>query len=80
MSDQLYLNGFVLAKSSYVKVRNVYLDVGTTVATFNELLTSAAIKNAWMFYLNTSSLAKQSFDSSQVSVSMIDQNLYYDQR
>jgi hypothetical protein len=66
-----------LAQNSNVQVRTVFLNIGTVVATFNVQLAATAIKNGWIFYLNTSNIIQQSFDINDVSVSMIDQNVYY---
>jgi hypothetical protein len=67
-----------LAQNSNVQVRTVFLDIDTVVATFNVQLAATAIKNGWNFYLNTSNIIEQSFGINDVSVSMIDQNVYYE--
>ena len=77
MSEQLYPNGFRLAKSPYVKIRTVFLDIGTTVASFNIQLASTAIKQSWMFYLNASAITTQAISLEDVEISMIDQNVFY---
>jgi hypothetical protein len=76
LSAQLYPNGFNLAQAPYVKVRTLFLDIGTEAASFNIQLTATAIKNSWMFYMNTSNLVTQSISLTDVLVSMIDQNVY----
>ncbi len=76
MNENLYPNGIQLAQAPYVKIRTLFLDIGTEAASFNIQLTATAIKNSWMFYMNTSNLIKQSFSLADIQVSMIDQNVY----
>ena len=74
--SQLNLAGYRLNQDEEFKARKLYFDLNTIVVSFNFQLTGESIKSAWLSYL--SSLPSFNFVSSEVKVSIIDQNLYYD--
>ena len=73
LSSQLDSNGFTLSTSPYVKIRGVYVNTGSAVASFNVISTKAAIQSSWLGYLSTLNTTVLN-----LNIWIIDQNLYYD--